>query len=186
VLVLAAGGSRRLGRPKQLVKLGPEPLVRRAVRLAASLGPLWIGVVVGAQGARVTAALAGSGAEIILARRGRVGLSASLASGVRRAPLRARRLLVVTVDQWQVTAADLARLVAAPGREPAAAAYAGRLGVPAVFPRRLWPALRQLRGDRGARALLDRAPTRAVPMAAAAADLDTPGELARLRTRDGR
>jgi CTP:molybdopterin cytidylyltransferase MocA len=187
VLVLAAGGSRRLGRPKQLVRLGAEPLVRRAVRLAASLRPLWIGVVVGAHGARVATTLAGAGAEIILARRWREGLAASLASGVRRAPQQARRLLVVTVDQWQVTAADLARLVAAPGRAPAAATYAGRLGVPAVFPRRMWPALRRLRGDRGARALLDSGRATAVPMAAAATDLDTPAELAQLRAwRRGR
>lgn len=181
--MLAAGASRRLGRPKQLVRLGPEPLVRRAVRLAATLQPLWIGVVVGARASRVAAALASSGAELILARRWREGLAASLAAGVRRAPPQARRLLVLTVDQWQVSAADLRRLVAAAGPNPAAAAYGGHLGVPAVFPRRLWPALRRLRGDRGARALLERAAATAVAMSAAAVDLDTPDELVRLRSQ---
>jgi CTP:molybdopterin cytidylyltransferase MocA len=173
--------SRRLGRPKQLVRRGGEPLVRRAVRVAEALGPTWIGVVVGAGATRVAAALRGSGAEVVHAARWREGLSASLAAGVRRAPRRARRLLVMTVDQWRVGGGDLARLLAAPGRRPAAAAYAGRLGVPAVFPRRLWPALLQLRGDRGARELLERGPATAVPMTAAATDLDTPAELAALR-----
>jgi molybdenum cofactor cytidylyltransferase len=182
VLVLAAGASRRLGRPKQLVRLRHEPLVVRAVRIAAALRPLWVGVVVGAHAGRVAAALAGLRVEVVHARRWRDGLSASLAAGVRRAPRRARRLLVVTVDQWQVGAGDLARLLAAArGPRPAAAAYAGRVGVPAVFPRRLWAALARLHGDRGAQQLLARGAARGVPLAAAAADLDTPAELAALR-----
>jgi molybdenum cofactor cytidylyltransferase len=182
VLVLAAGASRRLGRPKQLVRLGHESLVRRAVRIAESLAPLWIGVVVGARAGRVAAALGGSDAEVVRARHWRAGLAASIAAGVRRTPRRARRLLVMTVDQWRVDGADLARLLSTPGRWPAAAAYGGGLGVPAVFPRRLWPALLRLRGDRGARELLERGPAIAVAMPAAGADLDTPAELAALRS----
>jgi molybdenum cofactor cytidylyltransferase len=185
-MVLAAGASRRLGRPKQLVRLRYEPLVVRAVRLARSLRPLWVGVVVGARAGRVASALAGLDVEVVHARRWREGLSASLAAGVRRAPRRARRLLVMTVDQWQISAADLRRLVAAArGARPAAAAYAGDIGVPAVFPRRLWPALAALRGDRGARQLLVGGAAVAVPMAAAAADLDTPAGLAALRRPPG-
>jgi len=186
VLVLAAGASRRLGRPKQLVRLRCEPLVLRAVHAAASLAPLWIGVVVGARAARVVAALGGADVVIVRARRWREGLAASLAAGVQRVPRRARRLLVMTVDQWRVEGRDLARLLAAPGRSPAAAADGGRLGVPAVFPRRLWPALLRLRGDRGARELLEHGPATAVPMPAAGADLDTPAELAAVRAARGR
>ncbi len=181
VLILAAGGSRRLGRPKQLVRLGREPLVVRAVRVARTLRPLWIGVVVGARAGRVAAALTGLDAKIVHARRWRDGLAASLAAGVRHAPRRARWLLVMTVDQWRLGGADLARLLAASGRNPAAAAYAGRFGVPAVFPRRQWVALLRLRGDRGAQQLLAGAPTTAVPMPSAAIDLDTPAELSALR-----
>jgi molybdenum cofactor cytidylyltransferase len=185
VLVLAAGASRRLGRPKQLVRLGRETLVRRAVRVAESLAPLWIGVVVGARAARVAAALGGSSAEIVRARNWREGLAASLAAGVRRVPRQARCLLVMTVDQWRVGGADVARLLAASGRTPAAAAYGGHLGVPAIFPRQMWPALLRLRGDRGARELLERGPTTPVPMPAAGADLDTPAELESLRRARG-
>ena len=181
VLILAAGGSRRLGRPKQLLRCGPEPLVRRAAGIALALAPLWVGVVVGARRGEVAAALQGSGAAIVVARGWREGLAASLRAGVARAPRRARQLLVMTVDQWRLRETDLARLVAAAGRRPAAAAYGGQLGVPALFPRRLWPALSRLRGDRGARQLLERGAARAVPMPRAAADLDTPRELAAFR-----
>ena len=183
--MLAAGASRRLGRPKQLVRIGAEPLVARAVRLAASLAPLWIGVVVGARAGAVAAALRDAPAELVHARRWRAGLSASLAAGVRRAPRAARRLLVLTVDQWQVGRPDLVRLLAAARRRPAAAAYAGRLGVPAVFPRALWGELAALDGDRGAREVLLRHRATAVPVPAAVHDLDTPAELAALRAAGG-
>jgi len=182
VLVLAAGASRRLGRPKQLVRIGGEALVARAIRLARSLGPLWVGVVVGAQAARTAALARTHGASVVPALRWREGLSASLRAGVRGAPRSARRLLVMAVDQWGIDSVDLGRLLAAAGPDGAAAAYAGRLGVPAVFPRRRFAELLTLRGDVGARALLAGRAT-PVPMPRAALDLDTPEELAALRTR---
>jgi molybdenum cofactor cytidylyltransferase len=187
VLVLAAGASRRLGRPKQLVRCAGEPLVRRITRLAATLNPLWLGVVVGARAGAVIAALAGSGAVIVPARRWREGMSASLRAGVRASPRGARLILVLSADQWRVTARDLARLVRAAGRVPAAAAYAGHVGIPAVFPAHLRSPLLRLSGDRGARAVLAMGRFAEVPMPAAAIDLDTPADLARLRgTRPAR
>ncbi len=179
--MLAAGASRRLGRPKQLVTLAGEPLVRRITRLARSLGPLWLGVVVGARATAVTAALAGTGAVTVRARGWRGGMSASLGAGVRACPRGAQRILVVSSDQWRITAADLGRLVRAAQRMPAAACYAGHAGIPAVFPARLRARLLALRGDRGARAVLALGAYARVPMAAAADDLDTPADLARLR-----
>ena len=185
MLVLAAGGSRRLGRPKQLVRVGGESLVGRAVRIAESLGPAWLGVVVGAQAARTGAVARAHGAVVVRAARWREGLSASLRAGVRRVPPSATRLLIMTVDQWRIEREDLWRLLRAAGRGSAAAAYSGRLGVPAVFPRRRFAELLSLRGDVGARALLaDRSTP--VPMPRAAQDLDTPVELAALRAQPPR
>lgn len=158
-----------------------EPLVRRIARLATTSRPLWVGVVVGARATRVACALRGTGVVIVRARHWREGMAASLAAGVRAAPRAARHVAILSADQWRVTPDDLARLVRAAGRLPAAADYAGRAGIPAVFPARLRPALLALRGDRGARALLAAGPIVAVPMPSAADDLDTPADLARLR-----
>jgi CTP:molybdopterin cytidylyltransferase MocA len=180
VLVLAAGASRRLGRPKQLVCLGGVPLVRRALGVALALRPRWAAVVVGAHATRVAAAVRGCGAPVVRARRWREGLAASLAAGVRAAPGDARWLLVLVADQWRLDGADCATLLARAGRRPVAASYAGRLGVPVLWPRSAWPALRRLRGDRGAQGLLQHSAL-AVPMPHAAADLDTPADLAELR-----
>ena len=64
----------------------------------------------------------------------------------------------------------------------AAARYDGRIGVPAILPRRLWTAIEQLGGDQGARALLRDAPSLTlVEMPGAALDIDTPADLLALR-----
>jgi len=92
---------------------------------------------------------------------------------------------VLSADQWRVTTRDLARLVRAAGRAPAAARYAGRAGIPAVFPARLRPRLLALSGDRGARTVLATGTFTEVPMPTAAHDLDTPADLAHLRATRG-
>jgi molybdenum cofactor cytidylyltransferase len=89
------------------------------------------------------------------------------------------------VDQAAVTAEDLKRLVSAWRRQPeyiAAARYGTTTGVPAIFPRSTFPDLQSLRGDVGARVLLQRNPDRVVrvPMASAAIDIDTPEDLLKL------
>lgn len=178
--MLAAGASRRLGRPKQLVPLAGEALVRRTTRMALQLRPAWIGAVVGARRTRVVRALAGLPVQVVTAHRWRDGMAASLVAGVRALPPGPRHVLVLSSDQWRLQARDLHRLVRARGRVPAAAAYASRAGIPALLPLALRRALLALRGDRGARALLGDDVV-AVPMARAAADLDTPEALTALR-----
>jgi molybdenum cofactor cytidylyltransferase len=86
------------------------------------------------------------------------------------------------VDQAAVTAEDLKRLASAWRRQPdyiAAARYGTTTGVPAIFPRSTFSDLAVLRGDLGARVLLQRNPDRVVrvPMASAALDIDTPEDL---------
>ena len=92
-LVLAAGGSTRLGIPKQLIEFRGEPLVRRAARSAADAGAAPVIVVVGASAADVVQALDGLPFISIIAnecdrdRGARVGTGGA---GGRRAGARAR------------------------------------------------------------------------------------------------
>jgi molybdenum cofactor cytidylyltransferase len=181
VLILAAGAGRRLGRPKALVRLGGQTLAERSVRVAGALRPCWIGVVVGARAAQIASALRREAVALVRARRWREGIAASLRAGFRAVPPRARRVLVFAVDQWALRPADLARLLAVHSRGPVASAYAGTRGIPVVFPRIWRRKVATLRGDRGARALLEAMRAPAVPLAAAAKDLDTPAELRALR-----
>jgi CTP:molybdopterin cytidylyltransferase MocA len=183
IVVLAAGASRRLGRPKQMVRRGGESLVRCIARAALATRPLWVGVVVGAHASRVAAELRGLPVTIVHNRGWREGIAASVRAGVHAAPGAASRLLILTVDQWRVDAGDVRTLLrGARTRLPVAARYAGRVGVPAVFPRAWRARLLGLRGDAGAAALLRAAPVAGVAIEPAAIDLDTRTDLERLTT----
>jgi len=187
-VVLAAGGSSRLGLPKQLARRGTRTLLERAVEAAAAATGRRVVVVVGAEGLRLRALLARAhpaGAVDVVHHPGwRSGLAGSLRRGLRAVPADARAVLFVLSDQPLIDAKSLGRLIAAWRRRPAhpaAACYSGRLGVPAIVPRRAFPALRALAGDEGARKVLAGDPrVTAVEMPEAAFDVDTPADLARL------
>ena len=186
-VVLAAGGSRRLGRPKQLVRRRGQPLLVRAVDAARGALPgAPLVVVLGAEALRLRALLRRRDPAVraVVNSRWSSGLASSLQRGLETLSSEVDAVLVLLVDQPNVDAAALRRLVDAWRRRPAAPAaarYLGRPGVPAILPRRAWRALRNLDGDAGARALLRGAGTvTLVDMPEAELDVDTPEDAARL------
>ncbi len=183
-LLLAAGGASRFGSPKVLAPYRGKPLVWRGVRLLAPRCPAGVHVVVGPSAAGVRAALAGEAATLVENPDWGRGLSTSLVSGVAALPPEADAVLILLCDQPAVTAEDLDALIAAWQVEPeliAAAGFNERLGPPVIIPRAFWPQLAALRGDQGARSLLEWHTERAtVDMPHAALDVDTPEDLARL------
>ena len=188
VLVLAAGASTRLGQPKQLVRLGGRPALHIVVSNAVSLAGHAVTVVVGAHAKDMTHLLAHSPASVMVNRHWEEGMGSSLRFGVAALPPACEAVLVLLGDQVAVTADDLRRLATAwKGEESliAASVYEQRVGVPAIFPRLSFSELAELRGDQGARAVLERNAYRLtrVPMPSAAIDLDTPEDLAVLTER---
>ena len=155
-MVLAAGGSRRLGAAKQLLRWHGSSLVRRAVEAALGSRCQPVYVVVGSGAGEVAAELSDTDAVIVDTPAWREGLSSSIAAGVRAATGEASpaALLLMLVDQPYVSAEVLDGLLAAFDGGIAASRYAGTLGVPAVFGRAHFEALIRLSGDRGARPLL--------------------------------
>ena len=97
---------------------------------------------------------------------------------------RTKAVLVCLSDQPMLESEDLRRLVLEWRENPRAviaSRYAGKLGVPAVFPRSRFGALRSLSGDQGARDLLTSSgDVIGVPMPRAAFDLDYPEDLPRI------
>ena len=176
-VVLAAGGSLRFGAPKQLLRWQGSSLVRRAVEAALGSGCRPVYVVAGNARGEIAAEISDTDAVLVDNPAWQDGLSTSIAAGVRAATEEAdpAALLLMLVDQPHVSAAVLAGLLAAFDGGIAASRYAGALGVPAVFGRAHFEALTRLRGDRGARALLeaegDR--VRGVDFEAGAVDIDT-------------
>lgn len=170
-VLLAAGGSRRLGRPKQLLPWRGEALVRHAARAALGCGADETLVVVGAHEDAVRAALAELPLRIVPNPDWEDGLASSLRVGAQAA--RHDALLVVLADQPHVDAALLAALVDAgrAGATRVACDYAGRAGVPAFFAH--GDELHDLSRDRGARDLLQDPSVPRIPFPAGTVDIDT-------------
>lgn len=150
-LVLAAGFSRRLGRPKQDVMYEGETLLDRATRIAREVADE---VIV------VTRELNPEAAE---------GMASSIRAGVALAG--ETRILITLCDQPRVTASHLRALLAVDA-PIVASGYAGIAGVPAVFAPELIPELLALRGDVGAKAIIERHGAVVVPFEDAAFDVD--------------
>ena len=181
-VVLAAGGSSRFGSPKPLERIAGEPFVARAVRIAAEAGCRPVVAVVHDAAVALEAERAGS--EVVFNEGWKDGISSSIAAGIARAAEdpAVEAALILACDQVAVTARDLRNLRSAfdPSVFAAAAGYGdGAFGIPAIFVREAFPALRALQGDAGAKSLLaaHRDRVRFVEMPNAALDVDRPEDL---------
>ncbi len=185
ILVLAAGASTRLGSPKQLARVRGRPALQLVVANAVSVAGQAVTVVVGSAASETMPMLARMGVSTVVNRRWEEGLGASIRAGIAALPPACEAVLLLLGDQVAVTAEDLRRLAATwKGQETviASALYQQAAGVPAIFPRWCFQELAQIRGDKGAKQILQRHAARLVhvPMPNAAVDIDTPEDLERL------
>jgi len=132
--------------------------------------------------------LAHSPASVLVNRHWEEGMASSVRCGLSALPAACDAVLILLGDQVAVTADDLKRLAAAWNGQDgsiAAATYDQHVGVPAIFPRTFFPELMELRGDQGARRIIERNSYRLirVPMQNAAIDLDTPEDLVAITQR---
>ena len=154
-LVLAAGGSSRLGRPKQLLGFHGTTLLRNAAQtaLAAGLGPVF--VVLGCRESECREALSRLSLAITVNSHWEDGLGTSIAvgmGGIDEASFRA--VLLTLCDQPLVTASDFRALAdALPGRDIVACDFGDAVGSPAIFSAACFTRLRSLRGTQGAKSL---------------------------------
>jgi len=179
-LVLAAGAARRFGAPKQLAELDGRPLLEH-VLAAMSSAPLdRVVVVLGAYAEEIVASAVLHGASAVLCTDWEEGQAASLRAGL-AAAAGAEAVVVALGDQPLLSARAVARVLAArgPGADAVRAAYQGRPGHPIVLERALFPRLRSLGGDAGAREVLAGASVREVPCDGLGRPngVDTPEEL---------
>jgi molybdenum cofactor cytidylyltransferase len=182
VIVLAAGEGTRFGSAKQLACTGGVPMLHSVLRCAiASVGDP-ITVVLGAYADTIAPTLDGMPVSIVVNSEWREGIASSIRIGLQRTADRCDGAMLLLGDQAAITSIDLQRLAAAWRRDPTvivAAQYSNGCGVPAIFPRIRFKELAALRGDRGAKCLLEM-PKRSiisVEMSNAALDVDTPLDL---------
>ncbi|HEX4911211.1 MAG TPA: nucleotidyltransferase family protein [Permianibacter sp.] len=178
-LLLAAGGSTRLGRPKQLLTRNGVPLMRRMAEAALATQPLQLHVVIGAQAAAMREALDGLPVRVLENVNWRSGLASSLQLAACNVPATSGRLLVLACDQPQLGADQLQQLLAAPVAESTVVAtdYGADVGIPVVMPLSLLQQANRLQGDSGLKRLWQARSLHRIHLPELAWDVDTPADL---------
>lgn len=189
VILLAAGASSRLGRPKQLLRWEGEPLVRRAARAACGSRATRVIVVLGAYAPAVRRTLEGMPVEVIEHPEWSQGQASSLRAGLAYlcgCEPSIDAAIAMLCDQPLVTSELLDTLIGQ-HRDTGACIVASEYpssgpgspfvrGVPALFHRSVFPDLEALHGDAGARRIIARYVSKItiVPFPGGAVDVDIP------------
>jgi len=156
-LVLAAGGSRRLGRPKQLLPFGGATLLDHTLDLARSCRFDQLLCAVGGSAEEVRAGVDLSGVEVVENPAYGGGCSSSIAAALAHLDPRADALVLLLGDQPGVGAASVAALLAHRGDAAfAVCRYDDSRGHPFAFGRGAFGELATMRGDKAVWKLLER------------------------------
>jgi CTP:molybdopterin cytidylyltransferase MocA/xanthine/CO dehydrogenase XdhC/CoxF family maturation factor len=188
-IVLAAGTSSRMGRNKLIELVRGKPLIRQAVdaALASQLNPVL--VVTGHEADKISVALNGAPLTIVHNDKFSEGLSASIRAGIAAVPEDCEGAMILLGDMPDISPALIDRLIAAfdpAGGHAICVATAGdRHGHPVLWARPFFPKIMSLKGDRGARDLLEAHAHQIIEIDtgddAPVADIDTPEALAVFR-----
>ena len=184
VVILAAGGSARMGEPKQLLRLDGRTLLRRTVDTGLASRAWPVVVVLGAQAKAIRPEVVRLPVLVVENNEWMEGLASSIRAGVRvldAFSLSLQAAVLVPCDQPHLSPAAIARLVdlhLQGGQSIVAARYDGHPGPPALFARSHFHELMDLRGSEGARPLFARHADRltTVDLPELAFDLDTPAD----------
>lgn len=191
IVILAAGASRRMGVPKQLLRHRGRTLIRHAVDAALGSTCRPVVIVLGTNAEEIQPEVEGFPVQIVQNPRWAEGLSSSIRAGIEALALSGdppEAVVLSLCDQPLVCSDDIEALVTSfrsMKRPIIASQYAGTLGVPALFAQSILPELLSLAGDAGAKQVIRRnLPTVwPVPCPHAAFDLDTLGDYDAIRSR---
>ncbi|MBJ6110541.1 nucleotidyltransferase family protein [Hymenobacter sp. BT523] len=186
LVLLAAGASTRMGRPKQLLSYRGRTLLRHAAETAIASGCTPIVLVTGAVREALAAEVADLPVQVVHNPDWETGMASSIRAGLAAAqPAEPAAVLIMLSDQPHLTPELLRELVQRQRQAQApiaAAAYGDALGVPAVFDRALFSQLMELRGQAGAgRLIASYGPAvERIAFPAGLLDVDTPEQYAAL------
>jgi molybdenum cofactor cytidylyltransferase len=184
-VILAAGGSLRMGKPKQLLDWKGETLVHHVAQIAINAGLTPVNVVTGAYKEEVDRQLAGLSVQPVYNPDWSQGMSTSIHAGMGRLPAATGAVIFLLVDQPQIQAGLLRALIETHRRTLAkiiAPIIEGDRGNPVLFDRTTFEDLMRLKGDVGGRALFSKYPITYLPWLDAdmRLDVDTPLDYQRL------
>lgn len=161
-IILAAGGSTRMGTPKQLLDYHGKNFLEHAVAAVKGLGDLPVCIVLGAEADRIREKSCLEGCFTVVNEQWQEGMSGSIKRGVialQSSFPEVDGIMVIVCDQPHLSTAGLKALMEsqkATGKPIAACRYSGVMGTPALFHVSTFPSLLALEGDKGARKLLEK------------------------------
>ena len=161
IIILAAGSSSRLGRPKQLLRYNNQSLLQHVVNvtLEAAIGPVII--VLGAEAELLKKELDETKIITVVNKDWREGMGSSIRFGLQQFMDRfadAEGVIFTVCDQPYITSNLLCDLVAThhQTKNPVVASvYEDTKGTPAFFDRDIFPELLLLKADKGAKQIIN-------------------------------
>lgn len=185
IVILAAGGSTRLGRSKQLLPYNGMTLVEHAAHTAIASGSSEVVVVVGAESDAVRKSLGDLSIQIVFNSRWAEGMGGSIQCGIGALSPDIECAVIALCDQPRITSdllRDLAYKQFETGSSIVASSYDGVIGVPCAFGREMFSALTSLSGEAGARDLIRKSttPVETVAFSGGIVDVDTIEDVAKL------
>lgn len=177
-ILLAAGGSSRIGSPKQLLPYRGRSLLRYAAEIAVESRVGRTFVVLGYELDRMKAELRGLDVGVIENPDWQVGIATSIHIAISSLPSTFNAAMILLCDQPLITAGlldELIRTQEETGKPIVACRYENTVGVPALFDRSLFQELSSLTGDHGAKQLIANHSDQSalIPFAEGSVDIDT-------------
>jgi len=189
IIILAAGDSSRIGRPKQLLPYGDKTLLWHVAveALGAFLGP--VVVVTGAYHKEIEDSLREQSVEFAYNPDWQTGMASSIVRGLLKAlqsEPNLRAVIVAVCDQPNLSAGVFRSLIenySVSGKGLIPCRYAEAMGTPVLFDKKYFSELSELTGETGAKQLLKRYPNdvSAVAFPGGEIDVDTEEDFRKLR-----
>jgi molybdenum cofactor cytidylyltransferase len=191
VILLAAGNSSRLGRPKQLLSFEGETLLRRCLQAASASQGEPIVLVLGAQAETIKPSIDGFDVHIIENKDWEEGMASSIRAGIKaltRINADAKGCILMVCDQPYVTSSSLDSLITSYQRTSkpiVASSYENTFGPPAFFHHSLFDELMQLKGDVGARSVVQQhtGEVEVIPFPEGTYDVDTEADYESIKSK---
>jgi len=193
IIILAAGASRRMGQPKQLLPYQATPLIEHITAVAIHSVCEPIVVVLGAYASIIEPKMSHLNIQIAFNEQWSTGMASSLKCGLSKIQTITPNLDAVIVmlgDQPLVSTSLIQQFVTkyqTTNFPIVASQYHKIVGVPALFDHSLFRELATIEGDVGAKSIIGRYYSKVltIPFAEGAIDMDTPEDWKRLSTIKG-
>ncbi len=182
IIILAAGESKRMGVPKQLLDIHGEKMLKKVIHEAMETDCFPITVVVGAHKAAIVPELKDMPINITDNPHWKSGMASSIKMGLVGSYLITKEIdavLFLTADMPSIDAAYINQIIQTgeqnPDKQIVASDYGGKLGIPALFKKTFFEQILDLTGDQGAKNIIAQnlETVGSVPIGGKGQDLDT-------------